>query len=65
MSAENGQLVNSDKNGRKNSISTFVSIFFWRKRDQVRKMLVWKRNQDMRMHGNEQIRIESRKIKLE
>jgi hypothetical protein len=24
----NGQLVNSDENGRKNSISTFVSIFF-------------------------------------
>jgi hypothetical protein len=39
--------------------------FFWRKRDRVRKMRVWKWNQDMRMHGNEQIRMESRKIKLE
>jgi hypothetical protein len=55
----------SDKNGRKISISTSVSIFVWRKQDRVRKIWVWKRNRDMRMHENKQIRMESRKIKLE
>jgi hypothetical protein len=54
----------SDENGRKNPISTFVSIFFWRKRERVRKIRVRKQNRNMQTYGNRQIRMESQKIKL-
>jgi hypothetical protein len=61
-------IIISDENGRKRTEKPYFYFrfyIFWRKRDRVRKMRVWKRNRDMRMHGNKQIRIESRKIKLE
>jgi hypothetical protein len=61
--ADNSTLA-SDENGRKNPISTSVSIFFWRKRNRVRKIRFRKRNRNIRTYGNEQIRTESRKIKL-
>jgi hypothetical protein len=56
--------MKTDGNRQKNSISTFVSIFFWRKREQVRKMRVRKRNRNMRTYGNKKIRMESQKIIL-
>jgi hypothetical protein len=63
------RVKSSNENGRKrmeNPIFTSISIFFfWRKQDQVRKIRVLKRNGDMRMLGNKQIQMESRKIKLE
>jgi hypothetical protein len=55
----------SDENGWNNLVFISISIFFWRKLDRVRKTRVWKQNRDMRMHENKQIRMESRKIKLE
>jgi hypothetical protein len=56
--------MKTDENGRKNNISTFVSIFFWRKRERVQKIRVRKRNRNMRTYENGQIRMECRKIKL-
>ena len=51
----------SDENGRKNLLSTSVSIFFWRKRDRVRKIRVRKWDRVTRKYGNEPIRTLSRK----
>ena len=51
----------SDENGRKNLISTSISIFFWRKQDRVRKIRVRKRDRVTRKYGNESIRTLSRK----
>jgi hypothetical protein len=57
----------SDENGRKRTEKLYFYFrfyMFWWKRDCIRKMRVHKRNQNMRTYRNEQIRMESQKIKL-
>jgi hypothetical protein len=60
--------VHRDENERKQTKKPHFYFHFyicWRKRDRIRKMWVRERNRDMRVHGNEPIRSEIQRKRVE